>query len=282
MKDVQSNDADYVLGRSSQEYRRLLEQAQFLRPLTERMLRAAGIGPGMQVLDVGCGVGDVSFLIAELVGSLGSVVGIDLDVEALAVAERRRADQALATVSFVHGDIRTADLHRPFDAAVGRLVLMYHTDPTATLRTVAAQVRPGGRIAFQEYVAEVGMSPQVVDLPLVSVVWNWMNEVFRRSGAHLTIGLELYWRMCDAGLEPHPVPLAEVPLDIGPESAVYRRYASVTRSLLPKIVEYGLASESKVGIDTLEERLREEILSARATIPLFGLLTGQWARKPSP
>src|SRR5215204_3471385 len=100
MKDVQSSDADYVLGRSSQEYRRLIDQAQFLRPLTERMLRAAGIGPGMHVLDVGCGVGDVSFLTAKLVGSSGSVVGIDLDAEALAFAERRRAERALATASF--------------------------------------------------------------------------------------------------------------------------------------------------------------------------------------
>lgn len=56
MKDSQSSDADYVLGRSNQEYRRLIEQAQFLHPSTKRMLQAAGIGPGMHVLDVGCGV----------------------------------------------------------------------------------------------------------------------------------------------------------------------------------------------------------------------------------
>jgi hypothetical protein len=109
-----------------------------------------------------------------------------------------------------------------------------------------------------------------------------MVEVFRRSGAHLNIGFELYWRMCDAGLEVYPVPLAEVPLDVGPESMVYQRYACVTRSILPKIIEYGLASEGQVGIETLEERLRNEVLSARATVPLFALLVGQWAPKPSP
>ena len=51
------DDTDYVFGRSRAEYDRLIEQAELLRPLTERMLRSAGICQGMQVLDVGCGVG---------------------------------------------------------------------------------------------------------------------------------------------------------------------------------------------------------------------------------
>jgi hypothetical protein len=56
----------------------------------------------------------------------------------------------------------------------------------------------------------------------------------------------------------------------------------LTRSLEPKIIEYGLATEVEIDIETLEQRLREEAIAARATIPLFsGVLVGQWARKPS-
>jgi ubiquinone/menaquinone biosynthesis C-methylase UbiE len=56
-------DTDYALGRTDDEYSRLMAQGVLLRPLTERMLRAAGVSAGMDVLDVGCAVGDVSFLV---------------------------------------------------------------------------------------------------------------------------------------------------------------------------------------------------------------------------
>ena len=76
----------YVLGRSEAESQRLIKQATFLRPSTERVFQKAGISEGMHVLDLGCGAGDVSFLAAELVGPTGSVVGVDLDPGVLAVA----------------------------------------------------------------------------------------------------------------------------------------------------------------------------------------------------
>lgn len=282
MSSFRSTDADYVLGRSEAEHRRLVEQAAFLRPLTERIFRAAGVGPGMRVLDVGCGMGDVSFLVAELVGPSGSVVGIDLDADALAVAEQRRAAMKLGHISFVRGDFRSAALGGEFDAAVGRLVLMYQADPTDALRAIAGRLRPDGIVAFQEP-ALGALAWKPPNLPLLTAVVAWMREVFARSGAHMDVGWELYWRMRDAGLAPHPVPLGELPLDVGPDSATYDRWATLTRSLQPKIVEYGLATEAEIDIETLEQRLREEAMAARATIPLFsGLLVGQWARKVPP
>jgi SAM-dependent methyltransferase len=235
----------------------------------------------MRVLDVGCGVGDVSFLVAQLVGPSGSVVGIDLDADALAVAERRRVTVGLANVSFVHGDFRSAALGSEFDAAVGRLVLMYQADPTEALRVIAGRLRPDGIVAFQEP-ALGALAWQPPNLPLLRSVVAWVREAFARSGAHMNIGWELYWRMRDAGLTPHPVPLGEVPLDIGPDSAAYQRWATLTRSLQPKIVEHGLATDAEIDIETLEQRLKEEAMAARATIPLFsGVLVGQWARKIS-
>lgn len=90
-------DTDYALGRTSAEYDRLIEQAELLRPITERVLRVAGICAGMRVLDIGCGVGDVSFLASSLVGSQGCVVGVDLDRDAIQIAENGARSCGLPT-----------------------------------------------------------------------------------------------------------------------------------------------------------------------------------------
>ena len=58
-----------------------------------------------------------------------------------------------------------------------------------------------------------------------------------------------------------------MPLYIGPDSAAYDRYATLTRSLQPKIIEYGLATAAEIDIDTLEQRLREEAMATRTTNP---------------
>ena len=122
---------DYALGHNHEELQRLIGQSRFLGELTEEVLRAAGIGPGMRVLDVGCGAGDVSFLAATLVGAGGSVVGVDRSAEAIALAKRRAADVGLANVSFVTQDLQDLATEARFDAIIGRLVLMYFPEPAA-------------------------------------------------------------------------------------------------------------------------------------------------------
>ena len=61
----------YLLGHSDFELQRLARQAKVLRPTTREWFHAAGMAPGMRVLDVGSGTGDVAFLAAELVGPSG-------------------------------------------------------------------------------------------------------------------------------------------------------------------------------------------------------------------
>ena len=110
MADRASNmpGTESILGHSTRAIRRLMHQAAIPRPFTERLLRGAGIGRGMRVLDLGCGAGDVSLLAAELVGSSGSVVGIDRSPEVIAFARERARSAGLRHVDF-------EDVVRPSD-----------------------------------------------------------------------------------------------------------------------------------------------------------------------
>ena len=87
--------AEYSLGHSAAELERLRRQAGYLRGITESIWRTAGISPGLRVL----GVGDTTFLAADLVGPGGFVIGVDRSAAALATARRQsslRPESALA------------------------------------------------------------------------------------------------------------------------------------------------------------------------------------------
>jgi ubiquinone/menaquinone biosynthesis C-methylase UbiE len=145
------NTSQYAFADRAHERRRLASQAELFDPLTERVFRAAGLGIGMRVLDLGSGAGDVSILAARLVGREGEVVGVERDPQAVASATARVAQAGISNVRFIQGDAQTLDnVPDGFDAAVGRLFLMYLPDPIAALRRTARLVRPGGLICFHE------------------------------------------------------------------------------------------------------------------------------------
>src|SRR4029079_16461387 len=93
----------YVLGHGSDEHRRLMLQSRFVGDLTETVFMRAGLAPGMSVLDIGCGAGDVSFLAAAFVGPTGKVLGIDQSPDSVALASERAKSAGLTNVRFEVG-----------------------------------------------------------------------------------------------------------------------------------------------------------------------------------
>src|SRR5690348_7427469 len=99
------------------EDERLVAQGRLFDPLTCRVLEQAGLAPGMRVLDLGSGAGNVARIAAELVGPDGAVVGLERDPAAVELA-RRRTDAA--NVEYRVGDVQTLDgVEDGFDAVVG-------------------------------------------------------------------------------------------------------------------------------------------------------------------
>ncbi len=135
---------EYVLGHGSEEHRRLMLQSRFIGELTEIVFERAGLASGMHVLDIGCGAGDVSLLAAAFVGPGGSVLGIDQSPESVALASERAKAAGLENVRFEVGLLEDFRTGGPFDALVGRLVLLYLKEPAAVLRELAERVRPAG------------------------------------------------------------------------------------------------------------------------------------------
>jgi cyclopropane fatty-acyl-phospholipid synthase-like methyltransferase len=140
----------YPLASTDRERRRLKMQAEALVPLTERMLSGAGIGPGNRVLELGCGGGDVTELIAKRVGATGSVVTIDRDPLQVSAATNRLHSAGHHNVELVVTEMASFRPTGWFDAIVGRYFLIYVSSPEAAIARAAKWLRPGGSLAFLE------------------------------------------------------------------------------------------------------------------------------------
>src|ERR1700674_2891461 len=123
------SDVTYVLGHAERELARLQVQARLLEPVTRQFLVEAGITTGMRVLDVGSGAGDVAFLAAEIVGRSGAVIGTDKAASAVTAATQNVRNRGLPNVSFSEVDPARMSFDQPFDAVVGRSVLLFQAEP---------------------------------------------------------------------------------------------------------------------------------------------------------
>ncbi len=264
------------MGHTDRERRRLAIQAAVLNPLTTDFLKRAGIEAGMRVLDFGCGVGDVAIVAANLVGPRGAVTAVDLDDGALAVARARAEAEGLTQIQFEHGNLEHHQTAEPYDAVIGRHILIHTSDPLAVIRQAAAHVRRGGIVAFQEY----DLSQQVIarpPKPLFQKVFQQVIDLFVRVRM-ADIGPRLWQIFRDAGLV-NVESRGEYVLDGGPECPFYEWIAETVRTLAAKLEATGIATEAELDVDTLADRLRYEAIAIGGSIA-GPVMVGTSGRRP--
>ena len=266
--------SDYVLGHTPIEQQRLIRQARFLAPATAHFLQDAGIVSGMRVLDIGCGMGDVTLLVAQIVGPAGRVVSIDLDQASIETAQRRASAVGLDNTAFHRADLLAFTDARPFDAIVGRLVLEFLPDPTAAICRLAGLLRPGGIMALQEPSWKIWLA-YTSHLPLRMAVTTLLRDAFVAGGANTEMELPLHQGFMAAGLTPPQLRL-ELPIGDSPE------FRGLLHDLLlavwTRAEAHGLPLNSLGNPETLASRLNDELDDHRA-FASFVALVGAFASK---
>jgi ubiquinone/menaquinone biosynthesis C-methylase UbiE len=101
---------------------------------------------GDRVLDIGCGLGDSTVRLAELVGPDGHAHGVDVAERMIAGAREEAERAGIGNVSFQAVDVQAADFADTYDYAFGRFGTMFFANPVAALRNVRQALRPGGRL----------------------------------------------------------------------------------------------------------------------------------------
>lgn len=250
---------DYVLGKSSAETERLVAQAAIIRPITQRLLSQAGLQPGMRILDVGCGAGDVSLLASEMVGPKGSLVGIDHNASVLVTAQERADAAGYRNVEFREHSAASFNDPDGFDLVVGRYVLLHQDNPALFLRHLRTFVRPGGALALHE----ISTLPGEFSTPPIQLYEDMMNAIagaFRAVAPHYDAPHHFVSYFHEAGL-PEPALFSETPVSGGTHAPFFGWAADLFRSLHPVIEKHELWPHGPMPGDDAETELRKASMS---------------------
>lgn len=261
--DVQG---DYILGNSAAETDRLVAQAAIIQPITQRLLNEAGLKPGMRVLDVGSGAGDVALLASKMVGPKGSVIGIDHNASVIAHARARAQTAGNHNIEFREHSLTSFSDTSGFDLVVGRYVVVHQENPTVFLRLAGSLVRPGGALAFHEPSLLPGQfsSPPV---ELYENIFNAMMRIFPVVAPHYDAPCRFLTYFHEAGL-PQPSLFSETPVGGGAHSPIYALVADTFQSVRPLIEKHRLWPHGAMPGDNVERDLRAACVSLRSQVRL--------------
>ena len=120
-----------------------------LQAMTDALLEAAQVRPGLRVLDLASGTGQPALDLARAVGPTGHVTATDLSAGMLAIAEDYAREAGLANLAFRQADAEQLPFaDATFDVVTSRIGAMYFVDARRALGEIRRVLTPGGRVAL--------------------------------------------------------------------------------------------------------------------------------------
>jgi SAM-dependent methyltransferase len=239
---------------------------------TRRALLEAGLRPGMRVADLGCGVGMVTALLAELVGPTGHVVGIDSSGAQLAQA-RERLNTNGAHIRFVEASATaTGLLPASFDLVFCRFLRIHLSEPERALREMFSLLKPDGILVCEDGDLTASGSEPPSALGAFADLWGRLGP---RRGLDYTLGRRLFQMVLAAGF-----PTAEITFN-QPVVArgEHKRFLELSVAEAgPAFICAGLITSWELERTLVEMRRLARDESVLAIMPRMAQV---WARKPA-
>jgi SAM-dependent methyltransferase len=241
-------------------------------PGTRRVLLEAGLRPGMRVADLGCGVGLVTALLAELVGPQGHVVGIDASAAQLDQA-RALLHPGGSNISFVEASATDTGLPpESFDLVYCRFLLIHLTEPERCLREMHALLNPGGILVCEDGDLTSGGSEPPSALRAFADLFGRLGPV---KGVDYTLGRRLFHMVQAAGF-PAPEITFNQPVRVRGEE---KRFLELSvAEAAPAFVGAGLITAAELEHTLAKMRCLGADETVLAVMPRMAQV---WARKPA-
>ena len=263
---------EYVLATGEAAAYRLQILHALYGPGTRRVLVDSGVRRGMRVADLGCGVGTVTALLADLVGPEGEVVGVDASAAQLAQA-RERLNPGVTNVRFVEASATATGLpHESFDLVYCRFLLLHLPDPERALREMRALLKPGGTLVCEDGdLTSSGSQPPSA----LGAFADLFGHLGAARGVDYTLGRRLYRMVLDAGF---PTPGISFNQPVVARGEHKRLLELSVAEAGPAFVEAGLITSWELDHTLVEMRRLAGDGSVLAVMPRMAQV---WARKPA-
>jgi SAM-dependent methyltransferase len=240
-------------------------------PGTRRVLLESGLRNGMRVADLGCGVGMVTALLAELAGPGGQVVGIDASGAQIAQA-RERMNGSGTSVRFVEASATDTGLPPgSFDLVYCRFLLIHLPEPERALHEMFALLKPDGVLVCEDGDLTACGSEPPSALDAFADLWGRLGP---RRGLDYTLGRRLYQMVLAAGFSAPEITFNR-PVRARGESK--RLLELSVAEAGPAFVEAGLITADELDCTLTEMRRVNADGSVLAVMPRMAQV---WARKP--
>jgi SAM-dependent methyltransferase len=188
----------YALRGGQAGYDRLKILARIRRPSTLAFLEQAGLLPGMDCVDLGCGGGEGTFDLAAMVGPSGSVLGIDMDEVKVALARKTAVERGMANVEFRVGSVNDWDEPEAYDFVYCRCLLQHLSRPFDLLSRMWVAVKPGGALAVED--TDFGGLFCYPPNEGCAFFQRMIIRVVAHNGGDAQLGLRLYRFFLDLGI----------------------------------------------------------------------------------
>ncbi len=117
-----------------------------LDEVTEELFERCPPPVGGRCIDIGCGFGDTTQRLAELVGAGGFALGTDSSAHFIEDARREAAEAGVENIGFELSDAQTAQWDPIYDYAFSRMGTQFFAAPVVAMRAIRGALRPGGKL----------------------------------------------------------------------------------------------------------------------------------------
>lgn len=226
-----------------------------------RQLSNFAVSPTTRIMEIGCGNGELTRQLSNLVGPEGSIIALDNNQEALEKAKEQAATFEYKNVQYVECDINCFPINlglieeSSFDFLIGRRVLMYLAQPSGVIQELSRYLKKNGVAIFQESDPTVAPA-SICKMPAHDQATEWIRTMLGMEGVHMTMGFSLPETLMNSGLEFQKVYAEAVIQGQGEQYLL----SDMILLLSNRLIDAGVATQAAINdlIDSLKDELHDK------------------------